>query len=79
MLNLDLSRALDPLAFAADCGLPEPDPWQSDLLMGGARKSLLLCARHIVLYDDSSQSALRTAGTTELAALAFDGANALPS
>ena len=45
MLNLDLSRALDPLAFAADCGLPEPDPWQSDLLMGQARKSLLLCAR----------------------------------
>ena len=45
MLNLDLSRALDPISFAADCGLSEPDPWQSDLLLGHARKSLLLCAR----------------------------------
>jgi hypothetical protein len=45
MLNLDLARALDELAFAADCGLPEPDRWQEELLTERRRKVLLLCAR----------------------------------
>jgi hypothetical protein len=44
MLATDLSRALDPVLFALDCGLT-PDPWQSDLLQSRPARSLLLCAR----------------------------------
>lgn len=40
----DLARALDPVELAIDCGLT-PDPWQSELLRGEARKALLLCSR----------------------------------
>jgi len=45
MLSNDLARALSPEAFAADCGFDKLDPWQADLLTGGANKSLLLCSR----------------------------------
>lgn len=44
MMALDLSRALDPVLFAHDCGL-QPDPWQAELLRAMPRRSLLLCSR----------------------------------
>lgn len=44
MLATDLSRALDPVLFAKDCGLT-PDPWQSKLLNERPARSLLLCSR----------------------------------
>ena len=36
-----LARALDPVLFAADCGLTAPDPWQRELLRSDARRMLL--------------------------------------
>jgi hypothetical protein len=44
MLALDLSRALDPVLFASDCGL-QADPWQAKLLLERPKRSLLLCSR----------------------------------
>lgn len=44
MLATDLSRALDPVLFANDCGLTL-DPWQADLIREQPMRSLLLCAR----------------------------------
>jgi len=44
MLATDLSRALDPILFAHDCGLT-PDPWQAKLLLERPARSLLLCSR----------------------------------
>jgi hypothetical protein len=42
---LDLALALDPVAFAAKAGLPEPDRWQRDLLRSDASRVLLNCSR----------------------------------
>lgn len=44
MMACDLSRALDPVLFAGDCGIA-PDPWQADLLQERPKRSLLLCSR----------------------------------
>jgi hypothetical protein len=44
MLAADLSRALDPVLFAHDCGIT-PDPWQAQLLQDRPKRSLLLCSR----------------------------------
>jgi Terminase large subunit, T4likevirus-type, N-terminal len=44
-LALDLALALDPVAFAAKAGLPEPDRWQRDLLRSDPRRVLLNCSR----------------------------------
>lgn len=44
MIATDLSRALDPMLFAMDCGL-NPDPWQAKLLRERPMRSLLLCSR----------------------------------
>jgi hypothetical protein len=43
-LGSDLSRALDPVLFAKDCGIV-PDEIQADLLTTTARKVLLCCTR----------------------------------
>jgi hypothetical protein len=40
----DLSRALDPVLLARDCGI-EPDPWQARLLRERPRRALLCCSR----------------------------------
>lgn len=45
LLANDLSRALDPTLFAADCGLPDLDPWQSNLLRNDPARVLLLASR----------------------------------
>jgi len=44
MMSKDLSRALDPVLLARDCGI-EPDPWQAALLRDRPRRALLCCAR----------------------------------
>ena len=44
MIATDLSRALDPVLFAKDCGLT-PDRWQAKLLQERPARSLLLCSR----------------------------------
>lgn len=44
MRSRDLRRALDPDAFAEDCGITL-DPWQSQLMNSTARKILLCCSR----------------------------------
>ncbi len=44
---LDLALALDPVAFAAKAGLPEPDRWQRDLLRSDPRRVLLCCSRQV--------------------------------
>ena len=42
---LDLAAALDPVAFAARVGLPNPDRWQEDLLRSSAERVLLNVTR----------------------------------
>ncbi|MEP0324568.1 terminase large subunit domain-containing protein [Bauldia litoralis] len=44
LIARDLSRHLDPVIFARDCGI-EPDPWQAELLRAMPRRALLLCSR----------------------------------
>jgi hypothetical protein len=44
LMARDISRTLDPVLFAEDCGLT-PDPWQADLLRAMPRRALLLCSR----------------------------------
>jgi hypothetical protein len=44
MMALDISRALDPVLLAQDCGI-EPDPWQGRLLRERPRRALLCCSR----------------------------------
>jgi hypothetical protein len=44
MMAMDISRALDPVLLAQDCGLT-PDPWQAQLLQERPKRSLLLCSR----------------------------------
>lgn len=44
MMAVDLSRALDPVLLANDCGIT-PDPWQAELLRDIPRRGLLLCSR----------------------------------
>ena len=44
MMAVDLSRALDPVLMAHDCGIT-PDPWQATLLRNRPMRSLLLCSR----------------------------------
>lgn len=44
LMARDLSRALDPVLLARDCGI-EPDPWQSKLLRDRPQRSLLNCSR----------------------------------
>lgn len=43
-LALDLTCALDPIAFARAAGV-EPEPWQADVLVSPSRYILLNCAR----------------------------------
>jgi len=44
-LARDFARALSPLAFAADCGIENPDPWQIDVLTTNSKRMLLCCSR----------------------------------
>src|SRR4051794_9642044 len=44
MLAADLSRALDPVLFAEDCGI-QPDEWQADLLHKQPKRCLLPASR----------------------------------
>lgn len=44
ILGRDLSRALDPLVLARDCGM-EPDETQAKLLTSTSRRTLLNCSR----------------------------------
>ena len=44
MMARDLSRMLDPVLLAEDCGI-NPDPWQADLLREQPRRALLCCSR----------------------------------
>lgn len=44
MMVPDLLRAIDPVAFAEDCGVV-CDPWQADLLRTMPKRALLLCSR----------------------------------
>ena len=44
-LSRDFARALSPLAFAADCGIESPDPWQIDVLTTNSKRMLLCCSR----------------------------------
>jgi hypothetical protein len=43
-LARDLTRALDPVQLAKDCGL-EPDPWQAGVLLSPSQRLLMLCSR----------------------------------
>src|SRR5688500_54498 len=60
MMARDLSRALDPVLMARDCGL-EPDPWQAGLLRAEPTRSLLLCARQTGKSTTTALIALHTA------------------
>ncbi len=40
----DLSRALDPVMFAEDCGIT-PDPWQAQFLCSTSLRIVVLCSR----------------------------------
>jgi hypothetical protein len=66
-LSRDFSRALSPLAFAADCGIETLDPWQVDVLTSDSIRMLLctgrqmgksticaLLALHLLLYTPGS-------------------------
>src|SRR5215208_3810628 len=44
MIARDLSRALDPVLLASDCGIV-CDPWQAKLMRERPRRALLLCSR----------------------------------
>lgn len=44
MIAVDISRSLDPVLLARDCGV-EPDPWQAELLRTMPRRALLMCSR----------------------------------
>jgi hypothetical protein len=44
VIAADISRALDPVQFALDCGV-EPDPWQAEVLRLQPRRTLPLCSR----------------------------------
>ena len=57
MMARDLSRALDPVLLARDCGI-EPDPWQAGLLRSMPKRSLLLCSRQSGKSTVSALSAL---------------------
>lgn len=41
-----LGRAFDPVAFCRSVGI-EPDPWQVDVLIGGAKRQILACGRQV--------------------------------
>ncbi|MGX9431771.1 phage terminase large subunit [Bradyrhizobium sp. LeoA1S1] len=60
MMGRDLARALDPVLFAADCGMT-PDPWQADLLRSTAPRALLLCSRQSGKSTVTALAALHTA------------------
>ena len=65
MLATDLSRALDPVLFAQDCGLT-PDPWQADLLRSTAPRVLELCARQTgTAKEPPGLSVFHTEGSSE--------------
>jgi Terminase large subunit, T4likevirus-type, N-terminal len=59
-LGRDFARALSPLAFAADCGIENPDPWQIDALTTNSKRLLLCCSRQA---GKSTVSALRALHT----------------
>jgi hypothetical protein len=63
LLSRDLSRAIDPVQFALDCGL-EPDPWQTELLTSTARKILLLASRQAGKSTTTALLALHIAAYT---------------
>jgi hypothetical protein len=44
MMGQDISRALDPVLLAQDCGITL-DPWQAELLRTPPRRALLCCSR----------------------------------
>jgi hypothetical protein len=46
MIGVDLARALDPVAFARDCGIV-CDPWQADLLRTKPKRCLILASRQV--------------------------------
>jgi hypothetical protein len=60
MMARDLSRALDPVLLAQDCGI-DPDPWQATLLRERPRRSLLLCCRQAGKSTVTALMALWTA------------------
>jgi hypothetical protein len=45
LMARDLSYALDPVAFAIDCGLTTPDDWQMRFLRAPPRRGLTLACR----------------------------------
>lgn len=60
MMATDLSRALDPVLMAQDCGVI-PDPWQAQLLRDQPKRALLLCSRQSGKTTTTSLIALHTA------------------
>jgi len=60
MMSKDISRALDPVLLAQDCGI-EPDVWQARLLRERPRRSLLLCARQTGKSTVTTLTAIETA------------------
>jgi hypothetical protein len=44
MMGIDLARALDPVIFAADCGIT-CDAWQAEFLRTTSLRVLMLCSR----------------------------------
>jgi hypothetical protein len=60
MMAADLSRALDPVLMAQDCGI-NPDLWQAALLRGQPKRAALLCSRQSGKTTTTSLIALHTA------------------
>lgn len=60
LIASDIARALDPVAFAIDCGVT-PDPWQAELLTKRPRRGLLLCSRQSGKTTTTSLLALHRA------------------
>jgi hypothetical protein len=55
-----LAHALDPVLFAAACGIT-CDKWQADVLRSTARRALLLCSRQSGKSTTTALAALHTA------------------
>jgi hypothetical protein len=67
-LARDLLYGLDPISFAADCGMPDLDPWQRKFLAVGAeatgkRNVLILASRQVGKTESCILRALHVAHT----------------
>lgn len=56
----DLLMAMDPVALSRRSGI-EPDPWQADVLRGGASRMLLNCSRQSGKSTTTATIAIHTA------------------